>query len=429
MTVSSEPRRRRVVLPDVAGLLLRDAAQVLRNSGIPTYSVRYTETYARELEVVETSPRGGQLVEPGRPIELLVSRRSLVNFLPQIYQQQATDPAAFLRGFLYIVQHVADGPANRLDRVHELFDPRTADDEFLPWLASWLAVTLSPDWDALDRRKMLLAATRLFPYRGTAFAIREFVRIYTGADAVIEENTWPFIGFRIGVASTIGLDTVILPPMNLAHCFVVRLQRPASQVDDGEIIKIHHIIGAQKPAHTTYFLAFSDEEDGADMRTFMTVGASMIGMDPEAVGAPAVGMGIGAGVADAIPEAVPPGSAVGEVASVEEPRARRQRAGGDRETEEAGDGGAAQPAEGAERDAKAADGDEQAGKGEMAPAEEAHGAEDDAARQRTARREARRAKAAAAAEAREKAKAAAARTTGASAEVDEGAAGAQAAKA
>jgi hypothetical protein len=127
---------------------------------------------------------------------------------------------------------------------------------------------------------MLLAATRLFPYRGTARAIAEFVKIYTDADVQVEENTWPFKGFKIGVHSTVGEDTVILPTMNLAHCFVVRLDRSAGNVPEDEIIRIHQIIQNQKPAHTAYFLAFSDEEAAGEMGSFMTIGMEGVGVGP-----------------------------------------------------------------------------------------------------------------------------------------------------
>ena len=87
----------------------------------------------------------------------------------------------FLRGLLSIIHNVYDSVSLRLAQVYKTFDPRTTDPDFLPWLASWLAIILNPDWSTLQRRKMLMAATQLFPDRGTAKAVREFVRIYVGA--------------------------------------------------------------------------------------------------------------------------------------------------------------------------------------------------------------------------------------------------------
>jgi len=293
MTVSSEPRGRgvvrRVALPEVVGLHVDNAKIVLSNAGFERFKVHYTEDYAGEFDVVDQYPRPGMLVPKDVEVSLRVNRMSLVQYLPQVYQQTALDGASWLKGFLYIIQSVYDSVAFRLGRVHELFDPRTADPEFLPWLASWMAISLNPDWTTLQRRKMLMAATQLFPHRGTAKAIREFVRIYAGANVEIEENAWPFQGFRIGVHSTVGNDTVILPPMNLAHCFVVRLDKPASKTPEDEIIKIHQIIQNQKPAHTSYFLAFSDEAESGVMGTFMSIGIG----GPDAEGGMGMGIGIG----------------------------------------------------------------------------------------------------------------------------------------
>lgn len=277
MTVSSDPGRlggRKVVVPHVVGVEMNDARRMLTDAGLSDVRTRYVEEYAEEFEVVGQWPEAGVLVDRERHVEIRVARQSALIYLPRIYSQSAD--ADFTKGFLYIVQEIYDSLNRRLDTIHELFDPRSADPDFLPWLASWLAIGLNRDWDTLQARRMLIAAMRLFPYRGTARAIREFVHIYTGASVTIEENAWPFRGFRIGVHSTVGLDTVILPPMNLTHCFVVQLERAASRVPEDEIIRIHEIIQAQKPAHTTYFLAFSDEDASGQMGSFMDIGVGAV---------------------------------------------------------------------------------------------------------------------------------------------------------
>ena len=282
MNVSSRqdpPKQaRRAVLPDVTGLHLRDARVVLTSAGFEDISVNYVEDYLTDFHIVNQEPGSGILVDRGREILLNVARTNPVLFLPQVFQQAAASDKSYLKGFLYIIQTLHDGVSNRLSNIHDLFDPRATDPEFLPWLSSWMAIALNSDWTELQARKMMMAATRLFPLRGTAHAIEEFVRIYTGAHVAIEENTWPFKGFRIGVHSTVGEDTVILPTMNLAHCIVVRLDRSADDVPEDEIIRIHQIIQTQKPAHIMYFLAFSDETAEGEMGAFLEIGMGAIGM-------------------------------------------------------------------------------------------------------------------------------------------------------
>ena len=70
-----------------------------------------------------------------------------------------------------------------------------------------------------------------------------------------------------------------MPSMNLAHCFVVRIDLPADEVDDEEVMKIHQIIQAQKPAHTTYCLVFRDEATTASRDVYFQVGQGAIGID------------------------------------------------------------------------------------------------------------------------------------------------------
>ena len=272
MIASSEPRAEKIILPNLEGMEMHNARLALERLGAARVRTHYVESYEADFTVIRQSPLAGDLFDLSHEVVLTVARRSLTDFLPQIYHQPEEDQASFLKNVLYIVQTLQDRVSMRLDTVHELFDPRTTEPEFLPWLASWLAITLSPEWDDLERRKMLRAATELFPHRGTARAIERFVEIYTGNEVEVIENDWPYAGFRIGVGSTVGTDTVILPTMNLAHCFVVRIGRPAEQVGDEEIIKIHQIIGAQKPAHTSYFLAFGDSVGSGDMDVFMEVG-------------------------------------------------------------------------------------------------------------------------------------------------------------
>ena len=279
---SAKPAKRSV-LPEVAGMHLDDARIMLTASGFDYVKVHYVESYQADFHVVKQEPGGGILVDTAREVTLEVARLNLVTYLPAVYQQTPTATGdSFIKGFLYIIQSLSDRTTRRLDRLDQLFDPRTADPEFLPWLGSWMSIALNRDWSELQTRKMLLAATQLFPLRGTAKAITDFVRIYTSAEVVVEENTWPFKGFRIGVHSTIGADSVILPAMNLAHCFVVRLSRSADNVPEDEIIRIHQIIQNQKPAHTAYFLAFSDEEAAGEMGAFMTIGVDGIGVGTEA---------------------------------------------------------------------------------------------------------------------------------------------------
>jgi hypothetical protein len=97
----------------------------------------------------------------------------------------------------------------------------------------------------------------------------------------IEENRWPYRGFRVGVASTVGIDTMVLPEVSMAHTFVVRLPVPFDEVGEERLVRLHRVIESEKPAGTNYFLQFTGEE-GVTEVVGMRVGvSSMIGADPD----------------------------------------------------------------------------------------------------------------------------------------------------
>ena len=73
MSASSSPatRGRKVIAPDVCGLLRRDAEIVLRQAGFgidgqpPNVRIRYQPSYEAELTVLAQVPARGQLVAAG----------------------------------------------------------------------------------------------------------------------------------------------------------------------------------------------------------------------------------------------------------------------------------------------------------------------------------------------------------------------------
>src|SRR6201999_2103099 len=95
----------------------------------------------------------------------------------------------------------------------------------------------------------------------------------------IQENTWPFKGFRVegdGAehGARIALDSVVLPPVDLAHCFGVTMP-----IKFGEVT----------PAHTHYYLQFTEEDGEVELREFFAIGLRS-------------GIGIGAEVVQALPD-------------------------------------------------------------------------------------------------------------------------------
>lgn len=136
-----------------------------------------------------------------------------------------------------------------LNNLHRLYNPDETPADFLPWLATWLALTLDETWPELKRRRLIREGARLYQWRGTRRGLSEFLRIYTGVTPQIEDQ--PFQGMRLGPATRLGNENARLG--NIApHTFVVILSVPEGVRVSEEVVR--RIIESQAPAHTTYQL-------------------------------------------------------------------------------------------------------------------------------------------------------------------------------
>ncbi len=279
----TEVVRKKLKVPRLTEMSMRDATIVLRASGFPQPDIQYVESYAPLLTVVEQSPNRGQIVDSDRVIQLKVSQQNLIRFMPGIYQRDSEDGSNVMKGLLWVIQHLLDDINESIDHIHQYFAPYETPEEFVPWLAQWVAFTLDENWSLEQKRTLVKKAVDFYRLRGTVKGLKLYLKLFTGHEPDIIENQWPFRGFQIGLNSTIGVDSVILPPVNLAHCFIVDFPIPPEDVTDEMIIKIHDIIRAQKPAHTTYFLRFRGER--RSLSSFgIVIGEHAVGIGDEVVG-------------------------------------------------------------------------------------------------------------------------------------------------
>ena len=282
-----EAVKRKLKVPDVSGLQLDNAMIMLRNAEFSdaVVNVRFRESYQPEKTVLSQSPSKGQIVDADAAVDLLVSKRSWVRNLPGIYQRGGFEDPDFLREFLWIPQHLWASIQDTLETLHDHFDPYESPSNFLEWLASWVAFKVDPGWPETKKRALIKRAMELYKIRGTVKGLKVFLAIFTNYEPEIIENTWPFKGFRIGVHSTVGVDSVILPPVNLSHCFIIQIPAAFRDVTDDIVIRIHDIIMSEKPAHAMYFLRFMAEIVERQQRDFLRIGIrSGIGIGDEVTG-------------------------------------------------------------------------------------------------------------------------------------------------
>jgi len=291
----TEALNRKVVrVPDVVGRQLGKARIVLEDAKLERVVVLYRESYEDRDTVLEQRPARGQMVYEGTEITIWVARRGYLENLPAIYRRSDAVGRNLVRDLCFVFEHMFDSIDKNLTDGWRFYDPHVAPQEFLDWLSGWTAFTLDLDWPEAQKRALVKRAVDLYRIRGTKRGLTLFLKLFTGHEPEILENEWPFKGFRVegdGAenGARVGLDSVIMPPVDLAHCFIVKMPIRFDDVTPEMVIRIHHIIQLEKPAHTNYYLTFKEEDGEVELREFFAIGLRS-------------GIGIGAEVVQAIGE-------------------------------------------------------------------------------------------------------------------------------
>ena len=171
----------------------------------------------------------------------------LLELLPAIYRQDAF-VGQYLKAFEKLLLGIDDGVTlagltpraleAQIDGLASTFDAHQAPADFLPWLASWLGLSLRADLSLAQQRDFLANIAQRYRHRGTLQNLTELLTLFSGGRPVVTEDDAP-------------------------HAFTVTLFLPAvdssarrDQVD--QQLKIAHaLIELEKPAHTVYTLNVS----------------------------------------------------------------------------------------------------------------------------------------------------------------------------
>jgi phage tail-like protein len=119
------------------------------------------------------------------------SRFSYVeHYLPELYHEQTFGPEAdepgpaserdFFARFVALFEGVLTPLEDRVAGAYLLADARTAPDDALPWLGSWIGLAFDPAYPSERRRALLAEAPRLFRLRGTLPGLRLALDLASG---------------------------------------------------------------------------------------------------------------------------------------------------------------------------------------------------------------------------------------------------------
>jgi phage tail-like protein len=201
-------------------------------------------------------------------------KKHLIEYLPAIYRD--TDPpeaGQFLAKFLLAYERllldgdwkeddarlreagneIPYGPFERtIEDFHFHFNALESPEEFLSWLAGWVALDFRPELSEARRRRLLVNIVPLYRIRGTRKYVEEILRICVDATPMVSDTAIP--AMQVGDYSTVGEDTSLGgdPP----HFFRVWLAAPGLEEPDmaKQVRLAANLIEISKPAHTYYSL-------------------------------------------------------------------------------------------------------------------------------------------------------------------------------
>lgn len=124
-----------------------------------------------------------------------------------------------------------------LDNQPAYFDPMLAPDDFVQWLASWVALTPDENWSLARQRALIARATQLYRWRGTARGLADQVEIFIGVRPEIVDSG------GVSWSATPGTS----PPGDPVPTVTIRLRVPDPASID--MARLNDIVSRSKPAH------------------------------------------------------------------------------------------------------------------------------------------------------------------------------------
>lgn len=218
-------------------------------------------------------------------IRIDYGRDTYTKFLPPVYRKQPAS-ADFLDRFLGMHESVLSGIEQEIDDLPLLFDPSAAPagepPTWLGWLSGWLAFLIDEHWPEAQARENLSRAFHLSGKRGTVEGLTEYLRMYAGVNALIEEPARSIAVWPLGGANPLGFGTMLAPGAlqgavlgttatvdqshlttgesigsalfdDVAHRFCVSVYCAELNAPD-TLNLVRSVLDREKPAHTTYDL-------------------------------------------------------------------------------------------------------------------------------------------------------------------------------
>lgn len=119
-------------------------------------------------------------------------RSGYLRYLPAVFHAEPF-VGRFLRAFEAVLSGGLPGSERpgleeTIGGIYRYFDPQETDEEFLPWLANWVALSLRADWEPATKREFIRQVVPLYKLRGTKAGLQRMLEIYTGQKVIIYDD-------------------------------------------------------------------------------------------------------------------------------------------------------------------------------------------------------------------------------------------------
>jgi len=169
-------------------------------------------------------------------VDGLTSPTPLASELPAVYQEEDPFSVRLVEAFdAELAPIIAT-----LDNLSAYFDPRLTPEDFLGWLASWVALELDETWDVDRRRAAILAAVDVLRRRGTAAGLADELRLATDSQIEVFENG----------GSAWSLDP--MSPMVGSAELALHIRVLAADPSQVDVDRLDRVVRSAKPAHVPH---------------------------------------------------------------------------------------------------------------------------------------------------------------------------------
>lgn len=176
----------------------------------------------------------------------LESPQPLGAMLPGIYQGDD-----FAQRFTAGLDDVLAPILSTLDNLAAYFDPRTAPEDFLEFMSTWVGIYLQESWSLDRRRDVVQAAVGIHRGRATAGGIRETVAMVLDAPVEVIDSGGTAWSQRPGGQL----------PGSAELELVIRVDLP--ELSDLEMRRLDSLVALVKPAHVPHRIELGRVRDSS----------------------------------------------------------------------------------------------------------------------------------------------------------------------